>query len=60
MRPAILNPLFTAVTVLPGIGGKLAPLFDRLLADNGRNARVIDALLHLPHATIDRRARHWK
>ncbi|MBV9217894.1 MAG: ATP-dependent DNA helicase RecG, partial [Methylobacteriaceae bacterium] len=57
MRPALLNTLFAPATALSGIGPKLAALLDRLLAEPGRRARVIDVLLHLPHATIDRRAR---
>ena len=55
MRPSILNPLFAPVRSLPGIGPKLAPLFDRLLAPQGQEARLIDVLLHLPHSAIDRR-----
>jgi ATP-dependent DNA helicase RecG len=56
MRPPILSPLFAPVTSLPGIGPKLAPLFDRLLGEDGQPARVVDLLFHLPHAAIDRRA----
>jgi len=55
MRPSILNPLFAPVRSLSGIGPKLAPLFDRLLAPQGQEARLIDVLLHLPHSAIDRR-----
>lgn len=55
MRSTILNPLFAPVRSLPGIGPKLAPLFDRLLAAQGQEARLIDVLLHLPHSAIDRR-----
>ena len=55
MRPSILNPLFAPVRSLSGIGPKLAPLFDRLLAPQGQEARLIDLLLHLPHCAIDRR-----
>ncbi len=57
MRPVLLDPVFAPVTVLPGIGPKLAPLFDRLLGDGKRPARVLDALLHLPYAAVDRRRR---
>ena len=57
MRPSLLNPLFAGVTALPGIGPKLSPLFDRLLGDTGREARVLDVLFHLPHAVIDRSTR---
>jgi ATP-dependent DNA helicase RecG len=57
MRPYQLDPLFAPVTALPGIGPKLAPLFDRLLGDSQHDARVVDVLFHLPYATVDRRAR---
>ena len=55
MRPLVLNPLFAALTSLPGVGPKLEVLYAKLL---GREApRVIDLLLHMPSGTIDRRAR---
>ena len=57
MRPAILNPLFASASSLPGIGSKMAALYDRLLGRNGQGARVADLLFHLPQATIDRRNR---
>jgi len=57
MRPAILNPLFAPVRGLPGIGPKLAPLYDRLLAPHGAEARVIDLLFHLPVSALDRRVK---
>jgi ATP-dependent DNA helicase RecG len=56
MRPGLLNPLFAAVTVLPGIGPRLEKLYARLL-DRKDGARVIDLLFHLPSGAIDRRAR---
>ena len=56
MRPAILNPLFAALTSLPGIGPKLEKLYRRLLGrDDGRAS--LDLLFHLPTGAIDRRAR---
>jgi ATP-dependent DNA helicase RecG len=55
MRPSPLDPLFAALTGLPGIGPKLAKLFARLL--DRETPRVIDLLFHLPSGTIDRRAR---
>src|SRR5437016_1568599 len=55
MRPPLLNPLFAAVTALPGVGPKLEKLYARLLGRD--DARVIDLLFHLPSAAIDRRAR---
>ena len=57
MRPSDLNPLFGAAASLRGIGPKTGVLLDRLLGRRDRPARVLDVLMHLPHATIDRRAR---
>jgi ATP-dependent DNA helicase RecG len=56
MRPNLLNPLFAAITTLPGVGPRLEKLFQRLF---GRDEapRVVDLLLHLPTGAIDRRAR---
>jgi len=56
MRPSLLDPLFAPASALPGIGPKNAKLFDRLLG-KPQGARVIDVLFHIPHATLDRRAR---
>jgi len=56
MRPAILNPLFAALTTLPGVGPKVDKLYGRLLGRE-HGARVVDLLFHLPTGTIDRRAR---
>jgi len=55
MRPSLLDPLFAALTSLPGIGPKLAKLFARLT--DRETPRVIDLLFHMPSGTIDRRAR---
>ncbi|MDB5569705.1 MAG: ATP-dependent helicase RecG, partial [Hyphomicrobiales bacterium] len=57
MRPALLNSLFAPLRALPGVGPKTGQLFDRLLAQGSEEARVLDVLFHVPHATIDRRAR---
>src|SRR5262245_6421584 len=56
MRPNVLNPLFAAITSLPGIGSRLEKLYRRL---PGRDdvPRVIDLITHLPTGVIDRRAR---
>ena len=55
MRPPLLDPLFTPLARLPGIGPKIATLFDRLLARQaGQAARIVDLLFHLPTAGIDR------
>ena len=56
MRPPLLNPLFAAITTLPGVGPKLEKLYSRLL-DRDDGPRLIDLLFHLPSGTIDRRAR---
>ncbi len=55
MRPAILNPLFAGIKGLSGIGPKFLTLFARLFGHD--EPRYIDALFHLPHSVIDRRAR---
>ncbi len=55
MRPPVLNPLFAALSALPGIGPKLEKLFARLLTRDGEAARVIDLLFLLPAGFVDRR-----
>ena len=55
MRPPLLNPLFAALTSLPGIGPRLEKLYARLLGRD--DPRVTDLLFHLPAGVIDRRAR---
>jgi ATP-dependent DNA helicase RecG len=57
MRPAILNPLFAALTSLSGVGPKLEKLFARLLGREDEAARVVDLLFHLPSGFVDRRNR---
>src|ERR1700759_5634470 len=56
MRPALLNPLFTPVTSLPGVGPKQDKLL-RYLLGRDETPRLVDLLLHLPSQVIDRRAR---
>jgi ATP-dependent DNA helicase RecG len=56
MRPALLNPLFAAVTSLSGVGPKQDRLF-RYLLGRDDTPRLVDLLLHLPASVIDRRAR---
>jgi ATP-dependent DNA helicase RecG len=56
LRPSILDPLFAAVSTLPGVGPRIAPAMDRLLGEPGRPARVIDLLFHLPSGSVDRGA----
>ena len=56
MRPPSLNPLFAALSALPGIGPKLEKVFARLLGrGEGEPPRVIDLLFHLPSGFVDRR-----
>lgn len=57
MRPPILNPLFAPVSMLPGVGPKLAKLYGRLLLDSAAidEARLIDLLFHRPVGAVDRR-----
>lgn len=50
MRPSLLNPLFAPIGTLPGIGPKLAPLYERLAGP-----KVVDLLWHLPSGVVDRR-----
>jgi ATP-dependent DNA helicase RecG len=57
MRPSLLDPLFAPLTALAGVGPRMAQLFDRLLADPGKQARVVDLLFHLPNGVVDRSAR---
>ena len=55
-RPALLNPLFRSVTALKGVGPRLSPLLARFLGQTeGQDALVIDLLMHMPSAAIDRR-----
>ncbi len=56
MRPSLLNPLFAAVTSLPGVGPKQDKLLQDLLS-RSETPRLVDLLLHLPSQVIDRRAR---
>jgi ATP-dependent DNA helicase RecG len=56
MRPLLLNPLFAAVTSLPGVGPKQDKLL-RYLLGRAETPRLVDLLLHLPSGVIDRRAR---
>jgi ATP-dependent DNA helicase RecG len=55
MRPAVLNPLFAALTSLTGVGPKLAILYTHLLGHDP--PRILDLLFHLPSGAIDRRSR---
>src|SRR5947209_13368304 len=49
MRPEILNPLFTEVEALKGVGPQVAKLLKKLGIE-----RVVDLLYHLPTGSIER------
>jgi ATP-dependent DNA helicase RecG len=49
MRPEILNPLFTEVEALKGVGPQVAKLLKKLGA-----TRVVDLIYHLPTGSIER------
>ncbi len=56
MRPTILDPLFSPVSGLPGVGPKISELFVKLLGrETPDDCRVIDLLFHAPTSLIDRR-----
>ncbi|KQV81509.1 ATP-dependent DNA helicase RecG [Rhizobium sp. Root1220] len=56
MRPTILDPLFSPVSVLPGVGPKIAELLVKLLGrETPEGCRVVDLLFHAPHSLVDRR-----
>jgi ATP-dependent DNA helicase RecG len=57
MRPSLLDPLFAPLAAVSGVGPKIAPLFDRLLGRDGKPARVVDLVMHMPTGGIDRRLR---
>ena len=57
MRPPLLNPLFAAVSTLPGIGPRLEKVYARLLNREDAKPRIIDLLFHLPTGFVDRRNR---
>ena len=50
-RPFILDPLFRALTALPGVGPKTGKALEKLAG----GGRVADLLFHLPIDAIDRR-----
>jgi len=58
MRPAILDPLFSPVASLAGVGPKLAELIARVTGrEDPDDCRVIDLIFHAPYSLIDRRNR---
>ena len=62
MRPEILNPLFSSVRTLEGVGPKVEQNLGRLLdkrsdGDADTPVHVVDLLWHLPYSVIDRSLR---
>jgi ATP-dependent DNA helicase RecG len=57
MRPDLLNPLFADVTGLKGVGEKVAKLLQKVLRRGAETTRVLDLLLRVPVAIVDRRYR---
>jgi len=59
MRPSLLDPLFSPITALSGVGPKVAALIEKIVPSDitDRAARVGDLLFTLPHSIIDRRNR---
>jgi len=56
MRPALLDPLFSPLDTLPGIGPKIGELYAKLLGrETIEYCRVVDLVFHAPHSLIDRR-----
>ncbi|MDK1489322.1 ATP-dependent DNA helicase RecG [Sinorhizobium sp. 7-81] len=56
MRPALLDPVFSPLDTLPGIGPKTGELYARLLGrETIDDCRVIDLVFHAPHSMVDRR-----
>jgi ATP-dependent DNA helicase RecG len=56
MRPSLLDPLFSSLSSLPGIGPKTGPLYARLLGrESLAECRIIDLVFHAPVSLIDRR-----
>src|SRR5262249_10367720 len=55
MRPPVLNPLFAALSSLPGIGPKLGKLYARLFGRDGEVPRINDLVFLLPSGFGHRR-----
>ncbi|QKV20560.1 ATP-dependent DNA helicase RecG [Oricola thermophila] len=57
MRPPVLDPLFAPVSVIDGIGPRLARTLANLLPvpEAMEEPRVLGLAFHLPHSIIDRR-----
>lgn len=52
MRPFIIDPLFRALSVLPGVGARNLKRFEKLTGGE----KILDLLWHVPIDLIDRRA----
>ncbi len=58
MRPEILNPIFSQVSTLAGVGPKRASAIAKAVhRQDGASTRILDVLFHLPLEVIDRRHR---
>lgn len=59
MRPTLLDPFFTPINSLSGVGPKVAVLLAKLLdIDSTQDTpRIVDLLQLMPHSVIDRRQR---
>jgi ATP-dependent DNA helicase RecG len=57
MRPPVLDPLFAPVSVIDGIGPRIAKTLGNLLPvpEAMDEPRVLGLVFHLPHSIIDRR-----
>lgn len=51
MRPFILDPLFRAVSILPGVGPKSVKLYEKLTG----GSKILDLLFHKPIDVLERK-----
>lgn len=57
-RPALLNPLFSSVRTIKGVGPQMNAVMARFFnAPDGQDAIVLDVLMHMPAGVVDRRQR---
>ncbi len=55
MRPPLLDPLFTPLERLRGVGAETSKKYNRLLdRPLGQPARILDLLFHVPIGSVDR------
>ncbi|AMC12776.1 ATP-dependent DNA helicase RecG [Liberibacter crescens] len=60
MRPSLLDPFFSSISSIPGVGPKLTVLLSKLVtSEKSEETCVIDLLFHLPSSVIDRTC-HFK